>query len=164
LPTVAFDGIDLDASLIAYAEDQQNPSNLSYAVGDLTTGIRRRYDFVYSIDVVHHLAVPVDGFRAIRAGLTDTGCWLLVEPNVWHPYVAWLQESMKRSGLGEDHFRPWRLVPEMQLAGLRVVGHHFMHLWPGTVTNPTQLMQRVEHAVEGLPMLGGSTVYLLAAA
>ena len=164
LPMIAFQGIDLDPSHITYAERQQSPSNLRYSVGDLTTDAQMDYDFIYSIDVIHHLAAPLDGFRAIRSRLTDAGCWLLVEPNIWHPYVAWLQESMKRAGLGEDHFRPWQLIPEMRSAGLRVAEHHFMHFWPGTITEPTPLMRRVEHVVERVPMLGGSAVYLLIAA
>jgi SAM-dependent methyltransferase len=156
-------GIDLDPALIAYAKGIDGPPNVRYAIGDLTTGIDWQYDFVYSIDVVHHLPVPLDGFRAVRRALSDTGAWLLIEPNLWHPYVAWLQESMKRAGLGEDHFRPWRLIPEMRAAGLRVVEHNFVHLWPGTVTDPSRLMQRVERSLEKVPFLGGSTVYLLAA-
>lgn len=160
-PRATVVGVDLDQSLIAYATRAGGSPNLTYILADVTAGIRGSFDFIYSIDVVHHFPAPGDGIRAIGNLLSDRGRWLLIEPNVWHPYIAWQQESMKRAGLGEDHFRPWRLLPEMRAAGMRVVDHRFMHLWPGTIKQPSAVMISVERVVERVPVLGGSAIYVL---
>src|SRR6266540_5364924 len=113
-PAMQFLGVDVDPRMISHAQERHQLPNLRFALSDITSdGSRRRCEFVYSIDVIHHIHQPLYFFRAVRQMLRRGGVWLVMEPNIFHPYILWQQERMHRAGFDEDHFRPWLLEPLM---------------------------------------------------
>jgi trans-aconitate methyltransferase len=162
-PSAEFDAIELNARLRDYAAAVHPAGNLRWwsELPDRETG---DVDAIYSIDVVHHLEDRAATFRQLRSLLATGGSWTVIEPNIWHPVIAWQQERMKRAGLGEDHFRPWVVEPEFAAAGFRVCSRTYAHLLPAVVRSPPQPMRAIERHLEDVRWLGGSVVYYLLAA
>ena len=161
-PAIQFHGVDVDERMVAYAQGTYRAPNLRYSVADITrNGYPQECDFVYSIDVIHHLHDHLSGFVAVRNALRDGGSWLAVEPNIWHPYVTLQQERMKRAGLEEEHLRPWVVEPLFREAGLAVASSRYHHLFPASVARLPAPLERLERRLERFRFLGGSVVYRL---
>jgi trans-aconitate methyltransferase len=155
-------GIDVAPDMVAYARERYQAANLRYELADITTlASSPAFDFVYSIDVLHHLHEPLACFQAVRRALHPGGRWLAIEPNIYHPYIYLHQERMRRAGFDEDHFRPWVMEPLMAHAGLTIAARRYAFLIPGWLKQPAALLQGVEATLEHLRFVGGSVVYLL---
>lgn len=164
LPQVEFKGIDIDERMVAYAQETHRAANLSYAVADITQAtLGTRFDFVYSVDLIHHLHDHATGFAAVRTALRPGGTWMAVEPNIWHPYITFQQERMKRAGYDEDHLRPWQVEPLLHEAGFEIMTRRYAHLFPAGLSRVPEPLQRVERALERFRLLGGSVAYTLTA-
>jgi len=163
-PRVQFDGIDVAPGMVEYARAQYRLPNLRYLLADVGRDpLPTTYQFVYSIDVIHHIHQLSNALAAIR-GAMDTGAtWLAIEPNVFHPYIFFHQERLRRAGFDEDHFRPWRVGPLFRQAGFEIAARRYAFLLPGWVKRPPRLLRASEHLCEGFPLLGGSVVYVLMA-
>ena len=163
-PDIAFRGVDVDSRMAEYAKTTYVFPNLEFFAGDITVvPPDSKFDLVYSIDVIHHLHRHLEQFGAVRNVLAPGGRWLAVEPNIWHPYVTFQQERMRRAGFDEDHLRPWRVEPLLRDSGLLVRSRTYMHFLPGGVTAPPRWLKGVERRLERWRWLGGSVVYLLVA-
>jgi len=163
-PALHVDGFDIDERLLAFAEERTHLANAAFARGDIAREVLPRpYDLLYSIDTIHHLHDHASAFRFIRAGLRPGGTWLAIEPNVWHPYVSLQQERMRRAGLDEDHFRPWRLIPHLEAAGFRVASRRYLHALPGGIDRVPRSLARIERTLEGRALVGASIVLELTA-
>lgn len=163
-PLLDLDGFDIDERLLAFAEDSSRAPNVSFARADIGRDpLPRSYDLLFSIDTIHHLHHHRIAFRSIRANLRPNGTWLAIEPNIWHPYVTLQQERMRRAGLDEDHFRPWRLVPLLEAVGFRVTKRFYLHAIPGGVDSVGRSVARMERRLERLPAVGASIVLELTA-
>lgn len=161
-PDVLFRGIDLEPQLIAYARQRHRRPNVTWVVGNAQDGLAGRFDAAFSVDVLHHVEDPVAFMDSVHASLGPGGRWIVIEPNIFHPYVTWQQASMRRAGLGEDHFRPWRMLPLARRAGFRVESRSYAHLFPGSVKSVSTRFASVELAFERLMFVGGSVVIILA--
>jgi trans-aconitate methyltransferase len=162
LPSSTICGIDIDEGLIEYARSHHSSPNSSWLVADAARPLPP-CDGIYSIDVLHHIKDQAGTVESVRAALRRGGRWVIIEPNILHPYVTWLQELMKRSGLEEDHFRPWRTVPLLRHAGFEIVSRTYAHLYPGQLKQVAAPLAAFERAVERCPVLGGSIVLVAAA-
>jgi trans-aconitate methyltransferase len=164
-PDLRFLGLDVDERMIEHAQRAHAAPNLSFAVADLEAEAPAvEAQIVFSVDLVHHVH-DLDAFlRNVTGLLTPGGTWVLAEPNVFHPYVFLLQERMRRRGLDEDHFRPWRFETGLRRAGLTVERKRTAFAVPGWVQRVPQPVARVERVAERVPFLGGSVVYVVRAA
>jgi SAM-dependent methyltransferase len=163
-PHIIFRGVEVDPKMVAYAREHYRAPNLSYDLVDVTTQPPALHcEFVYSIDVIHHIHEPLAFFRAVRGLLATDGTWLAIEPNIFHPYILYQQERMRRRGLDEDHFRPWRLLPLLRQAGFEVTKRRFAFVFPGSIRRLPRQLARLERCVENCRFLGGSVTYLLSA-
>jgi ubiquinone/menaquinone biosynthesis C-methylase UbiE len=162
MPGSAFWGIDVDPGLIRYARERHAAPNITFLVGDATSALPRPFDGAYSIDVLHHIADKPRLLRTVRSALSPGGRWIIIEPNIFHPYVTWQQQAMRRAGLDEHHFRPWKIVPLLRDTGFEVKSRMYAHLFPATMKNVGPLLSRLERLVEGVPFVGGSLVLIVA--
>jgi SAM-dependent methyltransferase len=161
-PELEFVGVDSDPRMIDYARSANVRENVRYELADFV-GERPAVlaDFAYGIDVLHHVHDLASFLDGVRAALGAGGTWLVIEPNVFHPYIFWSQGRMRRAGLDEDHFRPWVAEPALRAAGFVVRDRRYAFLFPGCVQSVPRPFARIESMLERLRPLGGSVVYRL---
>lgn len=165
-PETAFYGVEVDEGMVAHARAAHARANVHFLrglLGDLPEGVRGACDFVYSVDVIHHVHDHRAFFAEVRALLREGGRWAAIEPNVYHPYILLSQSAMKRAGFDEDHFRPWRVEPLLEAAGFRVDRRGYMLLFPAFVRRVRGPFAAAERALERFRFLGGSVTYVLVA-
>jgi hypothetical protein len=80
---------------------------------------------------------------------------------VFHPYILWSQERMRRAGYDEDHFRPWKVEPLFAESGFDVLDRRYAFLFPGWVEHVPAAVTRLEAPLERFRLFGGSVVYRL---
>src|SRR5262249_30067992 len=97
----------------------------------------------------------------VRDSMSAGAAWLVVEPNLLHPYVWLKQEHMRRSGVGEDHFRPRPAERAFVAAGLSIDTKRYAFLFPGWVDSLPPPLLLLEGRLERVPFLGGAVVYRL---
>jgi trans-aconitate methyltransferase len=161
-PQLEFVGVDSDPRMIDYARSVHVGENVRYELADFV-GERPAVlaDFAYGIDVLHHVHELPSFLEGVRQALRPGGAWLVIEPNVFHPYIFWSQGKMRRVGLDEDHFRPWVAEPALRAAGFAVRDRRYAFLFPGFIESVPRPLARIERVLEGLRPLGGSVVYRL---
>jgi cyclopropane fatty-acyl-phospholipid synthase-like methyltransferase len=161
-PKLEFVGVDSDPRMIDHAQSIYVRENVHYELADFV-GERPAVlaDFAYGIDVLHHVHELPAFLEGVRQALRASGQWLAIEPNVFHPYVYWSQERMRRSGVDEDHFRPWKVEPLLQAAGFTIVERRYAFLFPGWLERVPRSVAWVEPLLERFRFLGGSVVYRL---
>jgi SAM-dependent methyltransferase len=159
-PSVRFTAIEPHRPLADHGRSRYETPNL-VRVDAVPIGARN--DAAFSIDVIHHLHDRPSVFAEMRRALANGGVWLVVEPNIWHPAIWFLQERMRRAGLDEDHFRPWVSEPEFRAAGFEIQSRSYRHLWPAAVKDPPSVAVAAERRFERMPVLGASVVYQLRA-
>ncbi len=155
-------GLDVDDAMVAYANEAHGRDGLRFAVAQVGRDpIPEQADFVFAIDVLHHVADPAPFLAAVTAALTPGGVVAAIEPNSLHPYVALSQERMRRQGLDEDHFRRRTWEAAFAAAGLRVESRSWLHAFPAFVRSVPSPVARLERLVERVPPLAGSVAYVL---
>jgi len=164
-PELGFLGLDIDEAMVEHAHRVHAAPNLSFEVADLQAEAPRvEAHVLFSVDLVHHVHDQDAFLHNVAALLAPRGAWVLAEPNIFHPYVFFLQERMRRRGLDEDHFRPWRFGPAVRRAGLVIERRRTAFAVPGWVQSVPRSVARAERAVERLPFVGGSVIYMVRAA
>jgi cyclopropane fatty-acyl-phospholipid synthase-like methyltransferase len=151
--------------MIEHAQERHRCANLRYELRDITAssgGVTSQ--FVFSIDVLHHVRDLCGFFRAVHRMITPGGVWLAVEPNVYHPYIYCSQERMRRGGFDEDHFRPWVAEPLFRQAGFTIGARRYASVFPGAIRRLPRPLSWLERRLENWRFLGGSVVYRLQAA
>jgi trans-aconitate methyltransferase len=163
-PETRFVGLDVEPEMIGYAAAAHRAANLRFEVADLA---RERPDLIaeaaFSVDLVHHVHALEPFLANVRRLLVAGGRWVLMEPNVLHPYVLFTQERMRRKGLDEDHFRPRGFERALPAASLVVEARRTALLFPASVRRVPGALARVERTLERIPVLGGARVYVLRA-
>jgi SAM-dependent methyltransferase len=159
---IEFVGLDVDPKMVDHARGRRATGNVRFELVDLAEDRPELVaDFAFSIDVLHH----VHALRAFLRGLHDVlrpgGAWLAIEPNLYHPYIFWSQERMRRAGFDEDHFRPRRAEPLFRELGFVAVERRYAFLFPGWVERVPGPIARLEPPLERFRILGASVVYLL---
>jgi trans-aconitate methyltransferase len=163
-PGKRFLGLDLEERMIEHARRVHVRANLSFDVVDLQIEAPpARADVVFSVDLVHHVHDLPAFLGNVRRLLATGGAWVLMEPNMLHPYVLVSQERMRRRGLDEDHFRSRQFESLLSPAGLAVENKRTMFVFPGRVGRVPRPLASIERAVERVPFLGGSVAYVLRA-
>jgi SAM-dependent methyltransferase len=157
-----FVGVDIDQRMIDHARRHHVHDNLRYEIADF---VQERpavlADFAYGIDVLHHIHDLPPFLEGVHQALRAGAAWLVIEPNVFHPYIFWSQGRMRRAGLDEDHFRPWAVEPKLRDAGFAVKERRYAFLFPGCVQRVPKGLARIEGALERFRPIGGSVVYRL---
>jgi trans-aconitate methyltransferase len=161
-PEARFLGVDVEEEMIIHARDHHAGENVRFELVDLSTQPPAEVaDFAYSIDLLHHVR-DVDRFLAgVHAAVRRGATWLVIEPNVFHPYIFWSQARMRRAGFDEDHFRPWRIEPALERAAFEVRDRRYAFLFPGWVDSVPSAVAWLEPLLERARVLGGSVVYVL---
>jgi SAM-dependent methyltransferase len=161
-PELEFVGVDSDPRMIDYARSANVRENVRYELADFV-GERPAVlaDFAYGIDVLHHVHDLPSFLEGVRQALRAGGTWLVIEPNVFHPYIFWSQGRMRRAGLDEDHFRPWVAEPALRAAGFALRDRRYALLFPGFVQSVPKPLARIESVLERLRPIGGSVIYRL---
>ncbi len=161
-PDVAFLGLDVEEKMIVHARDHHPGPNVRFELVDLSTDTPDvTGDLAYSIDVLHHIRDLPGFLRGLHAALRRGATWLAVEPNVFHPYIFWSQERMRRAGLGEDHFRPWAVEPLFGAAGFEVRERRYALLFPGWLDRVPPSVAWIEPLLERFRLFGASVAYRL---
>ncbi len=161
-PHITFSGTEIEPKMVVYAQEHYALANLEYRLVDMNkTGFATKFDFVYSIDVLHHIHEPLPFLRAVRGLMNDSANWLVVEPNIYHPYIYYQQNRMRRRGLDEDQFRPWIFGPLIRNSGFRLRERRYAFVFPNFINQLPQPLQWLEYRLEHKRLLGGSVVYLL---
>lgn len=163
-PGTDFTGIDVDGDMIEHARRIYRQPNLRYELIDISQAeAPPAADFVFSIDVIHHVHDSPGFFSAVRRMLPEGASWLVVEPNLYHPYIYYSQERMRRAGFDEDHFRPWIAERLWSAAGFAVASRGYASIFPGFVRRLPPVLVRLERMCENWRLVGGSVVYRLTA-
>ncbi|MHB1131119.1 MAG: class I SAM-dependent methyltransferase [Chloroflexota bacterium] len=163
-PATRLIATDVAPEMVQYAAACHQGQNLSFSLCDASqSDFLPACDFMYSVDTLHHVqGLPTLLNRARRA-LSTGGRWLLLEPNVCQPGVLVAQERMRRAGLQENHFLPWRAEPLFRRSGLRIVAKSYRFLYPAHWQRIPVGLAWLERRCEGWPMAGANLVYLLEA-
>jgi trans-aconitate methyltransferase len=161
-PELDFRGLDVEERMISHAREHHAQDNASFEVCDLTVE-RPSFtaDFAYSIDLLHHIREPQAFLEGLHGVLRPRAEWVAIEPNLYHPYIYWSQERMRRAGYDEDHFRPREMEPKLRGAGFYVKTRSYAFLFPGWIDRVPPALARVEPTLERFRVLGGSVVYRL---
>jgi trans-aconitate methyltransferase len=164
-PDVRFLGLDVNDEMIEYADATHASSNVGFALHDVAVAaLDEQARVVFAIDVLHHVHA-LDRFVAgVARTLAADGTWLVIEPNSLNPYVWLHQERMRRAGLDEDHFRRAPFERALVESGLRVADRRTAFVVPGFVRTVPDVVRRLEHVLERVPVLGGSVVYRVSTA
>jgi trans-aconitate methyltransferase len=159
-PDVEFLGVDVDEAMVEHARSAHRAANVAFELVDLSaTPLHRHARVAFAIDVLHHVHDLPGLVRAVREVVRPDGTWTVIEPNSRNPYIWLHQERMRRAGLDEHHFRPKAFERELAHSGLRVVSRSTAFVIPGAVRSVPRAVARLEQAVEGVSVLGGSVVY-----
>lgn len=163
-PEMEFTGIDVQAGMIEFARRNFTQANLRYELIDIAQAeAAPAADFLFSIDVIHHVHELSGFFRGVRRMLPLGAIWLAIEPNIYHPYIYYTQERMRRAGFDEDHFRPWVAERLWPAAGFAVASRSYVSIFPACVGRLPLVLGRLERICENWRFLGGSVVYRLRA-
>jgi 2-polyprenyl-3-methyl-5-hydroxy-6-metoxy-1,4-benzoquinol methylase len=160
-------GVDLDQSYVAFAARESQTPNATFRRLDIMSadaaelGALGRFDLVVSADVIHHVRSYAEMFRRAAGLLTPAGVWVAVEPNWWHPYVAFSQVWKRWRGHDEANFNQFAAERQWAAAGFSVRAKRFMLFWPAWWRWRGAFAERIERRLEGLPLCGGSVVYSL---
>ncbi|MBI5087786.1 MAG: methyltransferase domain-containing protein [Actinobacteria bacterium] len=162
-PDLTYVGIDIDALLIEHARTHHGRSGVEFELGDVTQEWNRpQASLVVSVDMLHHVPDTERLYHAMHRRMERGARWLAFEPNVWHPAVTFSQERMKRAGLGEDHFRPWRELPRLRSAGFVIESRRYLLAAPQGASLPA-LLEPPLRLIERVPVVGASLGLLLCA-
>jgi hypothetical protein len=111
--------------------------------------------------VLHHVPDLPPFLRGLYAALRRGATWLAIEPNIFHPYMFWSQERMRRARLGENHFRPWAVEPLFREAGFDVRERRYAFLFPGWLDRVPAAVAWLEPLLERFRFLGAGVTYRL---
>jgi SAM-dependent methyltransferase len=161
-PGVQFLGLDVEPKMIVHARDQHSRENVRFELLDLSQETPDvAADFAYSVDLLHHVRELPSFLAGMHTLLRRGASWLAIEPNIFHPYIFWLQGRMRRAGFEEDHFRPWAVEPRLREAGFDVSERRYAFLFPGWIERVPSAIAWVEPPLERFRVFGGSVVYRL---
>lgn len=161
-PGCRFTGLDVDERMVAYACATYRAPNLLFALRDATSAAGLPpCEFMYSVDLLHHITDQLGCLFAARRALPTGGHWLLLEPNILNPTVFLAQERMRRAGLGEDHLRPWVVEPLMRRAGFAIAAKRYAFSFPSHWRRLPAALRWLERGAERLPLAAGNVIYLL---
>jgi trans-aconitate methyltransferase len=157
-------GVDVSPAMIEHARTAHATGNVTFEVADLERGtVPLQAQVAFSVDLVHHVH-DLDPFLAnVRAMLSPGATWVGIEPNRLQPYIFLAQERMKRRGLDEDHFRFGTFVRRLAPAGFTLRSWRHAFVVPGSVDRVPKPVALLERALERIPGLGGSLVFVVRA-
>ena len=162
-PSIQFTGVDVDARMVAYATENHSQPNLCFLLGDAAGDEPLpACDFMYSVDTLHHIHDARKCLRAAAKCLSQAGTWLLMEPNIFNPFVFASQERMRRAGFDEDHLRPWEIEPLIREEGFTIASRRYAFMFPGDIERLPGLLARLESLCECHRFTGGYVIYSLA--
>jgi 2-polyprenyl-3-methyl-5-hydroxy-6-metoxy-1,4-benzoquinol methylase len=118
--------------------------------------LSNKYNTVITVDLLHHVTNIKKTIYNIRKSLIDGGHWIIVEPNIYNPYIFLLQKFMEDERIFlqnkfELYIKEHFILMSKQN---RVLIPHF-------IKKPPQILTFIESKFETLPFLGGDVVYLL---
>jgi 2-polyprenyl-3-methyl-5-hydroxy-6-metoxy-1,4-benzoquinol methylase len=127
-PEKSFEGIELNKAAVARAQEQGLPVHR----GEPRNLDAERYDIIYSVAVLEHVASPTEFIRALRRSLRAKGLVFLCQPTQDVPsYDLFFSDHLYH--FGTEHLRAYARKTGFRELGL-VVGHQWMpnyslHLW-----------------------------------
>ena len=162
-PNCEFVGVEIIPEMVSFAKQQHRRDNVRFEVRDIIQEplASDGFDIAFSIDVLHHIHALPRFCVAISQCLKRPGIWVAIEPNIFHPYILFHQERMRRAGFDEDHFRPWQVEPVIRDAGFVIHSRRYAFAVPGWVGRVPTSLERLERLIERIRPFGGSIVYEL---
>lgn len=152
-----FEASDINETFINYAKEKHKNKNLRFFISDVEKiNISNKYNTVITVDLLHHVTNIKKTIYNIRKSLIDGGHWIIVEPNVYDPYIFLLQKFMEDESIFlqnkfEQYIKKYFVLVIKQN---RVLIPHF-------IKNPPKILTFIESKFETLPFFGGDVVYLL---
>ena len=163
-PNMHFTGVDIAPAMVNYATEKYLLDNTRYMLADVADGaVLPTSQFVYSVDVIHHIHNPLRCFQVVRQALRPGDVWLALEPNIFNPAVFVGQERMRRAGFDEDHLRPWVIEPLARAAGFAVAERRYVFMFPSHLRQLPPALRQIERICERFPLCGGNVVHLFVA-
>jgi len=98
-------------------------------------------------DVIHHFPTEVDFFDAV--GNLKWKKFLVVEPNQFNPYVAYMQYSMP----GERNFRQSRFETVVGGRGFAILEKRFRFTFPNSFKSLSPAFAKINSALENSRLL-----------
>jgi SAM-dependent methyltransferase len=129
-------GVDLSEASLAherFLQDRHELSNLKLMRGDLRDAAKLgAFDLIVSTGVLHHMADPDEGLKALAAALKPSGALLaMVYGQTFRLGVYLLQDAFRRMGLKQDE------------AGIELVKATLAQLHPSHIAKPY-----IDHAAD----------------
>ncbi len=155
-PEKKFKAIDVNEEFIRHAREKKINHNLSFeCVSVEKIASAEKYDFILSMDLLHHLQSIDVVMGIISAHLKKGGRWLIIEPNCFNPVVFYQQ--LKNGG--EKNFNPFNFAKKYKIYNFKKVYKKHIHLLPVSFKRPSNFLKQIESLFE--QYIGGSVVYIL---
>lgn len=152
-----FESFDINQGFVKYASRQYARSNLSFNCLNIEQEQPKgEYDIVISVDMLHHLNDLRTGINNIRELTKAGGNWIIVEPNIWNPYI-YLYQLLAR---GEGLFIQSQAEKEFA-ASFAIQEKRYALIIHSAIKQPPLWLVALEKHIENHSLLGGSVVYLL---
>jgi len=142
---------DVREDFIEYAKNKYKLKNLRFKLFDLEKEtIKKKFDFIYTIDVIHHLRNQKRAIENIYNGLKKDGLWLTIEPNSLNPYIFLTHKLAQDENTFKHRFlRKYKIL----MKGYTIFFPHYFKV--------NAFMRCVEEKVEKFPLFGGSVYHLI---
>lgn len=150
------DSFEYNEGFVDYARENFKRENLSYQKLDIEKSkLPKEYDVIITVDLLHHLKDLRLSVENIKGSLRNGGFWIIIEPNIFNPYIFLFQLLAKNEAL----FRPKKT--ERFFEGLSILKKFYAFLIPAFIRKPSSVLKLWERSFENFFCCGGSVIYLL---
>lgn len=148
---------DANEKFIDYAKKNFSKENLNYQILDIEkTKLPKEVDFLVTIDILHHLNNLDLAIKNITDSIKKNGGWVVVEHNIYNPYIFLFQLLAKNEGLFSQSY-----AEKLFLKYFQILEKKYALLIHSFIKNPPNLLKYFEKKLENNKILGGSVIYFL---
>jgi 2-polyprenyl-3-methyl-5-hydroxy-6-metoxy-1,4-benzoquinol methylase len=148
-------GFEINRGFVDYARSNFILPNLNFSHLDIEKqGTNKKFDVLITIDVLHHLKNLENGIKNIKNSLKKDGEWIIIEPNIYNPYIYFFQLT----GQGEKPFYQKKTEKEL-IKYFSILSKKYAITIPFWIKNPSAWLKNLENKLENKKLIGGSVVY-----